>query len=122
MQLELNGLTVACIIGDLPHERTATQVLRVDLALSIPAAAAQTDSLGDTVDYAALTGRVREALVAAKCRMIERAAKLVLDLCFGDCRVRKARVRITKTGAVANLDSAAVVLEATREEWQKGEV
>ncbi len=122
MQLELNGLTVACIIGDLPHERTATQVLRVDLALTIPADAAKTDSLSDTVNYAALTEQVRAALIAAKCRMIERAAKLVLDLCFGDERVCKARVRITKTGAVANLDSAAVILEATRDEWQKGEV
>lgn len=122
MQLELNGLTVACIIGDLPHERTATQVLRVDLALTIPADAAKTDALADTVDYAALTERVRAALVAAKCRMIERAAKLVLDLCFGDARVCQARVRITKAGAVANLDSAAVILEATREDWQKGEV
>ncbi len=122
MQLELNGLTVACIIGDLPHERTATQVLRVDLALTIPAAAALTDELTDTVNYAALTERVRASLIAAKCRMIERAAKLVLDLCFEDSRVAKARVRITKTGAVANLDSAAVLLEATREDWQKGEV
>ncbi len=122
MQLELNGLTVACIIGDLPHERTATQVLRVDLALTIPADAAKSDSLSDTVDYAALTEQVRAALIAAKCRMIERAAKLVLDLCFGDKRVCKARVRITKAGAVANLDSAAVILEATRDEWQKGEV
>ncbi len=122
MQLELNGLTVACIIGDLPHERTATQVLRVDLALTIPSDAAKTDSLSDTVNYAALTEQVRAALIAAKCRMIERAAKLVLDLCFGDERVCKARVRITKAGAVANLDSAAVILEATRDEWQKGEV
>lgn len=120
MKLELNGLTVACIIGDLPHERTVTQVLRVDLELIMHSPAVTSDLLADTVNYAALTEQVRETLVDAKCRMIERAASLVLNLCFADSRVEKARVKITKTGAVANLDSAAAVLEATRDEWRKG--
>ncbi|HBJ60047.1 MAG TPA: hypothetical protein DDY72_06460 [Verrucomicrobia bacterium] len=120
MQLELNGLAVACIIGDRPYERTLAQTLRVDLALTLDAQAARTDALSDTVDYAALTENVRRTLVSAKCWMIERAAKLVLDVCFAEERVHKARVRLTKAGAVAHLESAAVVLEATRAEWRKG--
>lgn len=120
MQLELNGLTVACIIGDRPRERTEPQVLRLDIALEIPSQAARTDTLADTVDYAALAERVRQTLIDARCWMIERAAKLVLDVCFADERVGRARVRLVKTGAVAHLESAAVVLEATRADWRKG--
>ena len=65
------------------------------------------DALMDTVDYAALTEKVRAALVAAKCRMIERAAKVVCDLCREDPKVRAATVRVVKSGAVAHLASAA---------------
>ncbi len=111
MLLELNDIDVECIIGDLPDERTRLQRLRVDLALTIGDAVATTDDLEDTVDYAALTDRVRVALMAARCRMIERAAKIVLDLCREDARVRHARVKVTKTGSVPHLESATAVTE-----------
>lgn len=110
MTLELNGIDVTCIIGDRPGERQRPQRLRVDIALETDAAAADTDSLADTVDYAALTQRIRAALVAAKCRMIERAAKVVRDVCLADPKVRAARVRVVKSGAVPHLESAAVIM------------
>ena len=109
MQLELNGIDVDCVIGERPDERTRLQRLSVDVALEIPDAAAETDDLADTVDYAALAESIREALIAAKCRMIERAAKVAWDVCRADRRVRLATVRVTKAGAVAHLESASVV-------------
>jgi len=105
MTLRLNGIEVDCVIGELPDERDRLQRLLVDVELEIPSAAAETDSLADTVDYAALAERIRAALVAAKCRMIERAAKVVYD-CLPTC---DARVVVTKAGAVPGLDSASVV-------------
>ena len=114
MKLELNGIDVDCIIGERPDERTRTQRLRVDVALTIGGRVAETDALGDTVDYAALTEGIRTALVAAKCRMIERAAKVVCDLCLGDAKVLAAKVRVTKSGAIAHLESATAVIEATK--------
>ena len=114
MRLELNGIDIECIIGERPDERTHPQRLRVDVALAIDDGAAVTDELGDTVDYAALAEKIRAALVAAKCRMIERAAKVVADLCLADAKVSAAKVRVTKSGAVAHLESAAAVIEATK--------
>ena len=108
MILELNGIDVECIIGERAEERTRAQRLLVDVRLEIVDAAAESDELSDTVDYAVLTEKVRGALVAAKCRMIERAAKVVCDLCREDPKVRVATVRIVKAGAVAHLASAAV--------------
>lgn len=111
MTLELDGLLVDCIIGDLPDERTRAQRLRLDVALVVDDAAAESDELADTVDYASLAGRIRSALVAARCRMIERAARVALDLCLEDPKVGKARVKVTKSGAVPGLESASVTLE-----------
>ena len=105
MILRMNGLEVECVIGERPDERTRTQTLRVDVEMEIPATAAVTDELSDTVDYAALAEAIRVALVAAKCRMIEHAAKVVYDL----LPVEKAHVTVTKARAVPGLDSASVI-------------
>ena len=114
MKLELNGIDVDCIIGERPDERTRTQRLRVDAVLTIGDKAVETDELADTVDYAALAEKIRAALIAAKCRMIERAAKVVADLCLADGKVSAARVRVVKSGAIPHLESAAAVIEVSK--------
>lgn len=114
MKLELNGIDVDCIIGERPDERTRPQRLRLDVLLTVGDRVSETDELSDTVDYAALTERIRAALIAAKCRMIERAAKVVLDLCLADEKVFAAKVRVVKSGAIPHLESAAAVIEASK--------
>ncbi|MBO7721902.1 MAG: dihydroneopterin aldolase [Kiritimatiellae bacterium] len=109
MKLELHGLEACCIIGDTPEERGVEQRLLVDMTLDIDDCAAVSDDLSDTVDYAALAHAARTALAAAKCRLIERAAKTVFDACAADPRVKAAEVRVTKSGRVPGLSSAAAV-------------
>ena len=109
MKLKLNGIEVKCVIGERPDEREREQALRVDVELEIADTAAATDELADTVDYAALAEKIRTALVAAKCRMIERAAKIAYDVCREDAKVLSARVTVTKSGAVPGLESASAV-------------
>ena len=109
--LRLNGIEVACIIGDLPEERQREQRLVVDATLELDlSAAAASDALADTMDYAALTRRIRERLRGAKCRLVERAAALVLEECLADARVLRATVAVRKSGCVPGLASAEVVL------------
>ena len=110
MKLKLSGIQVNCIIGERPDERVREQELCVDVELEISDRAAETDELGDTVDYAALSERIRAALVAAKCKMIERAARLVAD-CLP---AGSARVTVTKSGAIPHLKSASVTFERER--------
>ena len=105
--LKLNGIEVECILGDLPEERAREQKILVDLALALDLqSAGSSDSLDDTVDYALLVGDVREALEDAKCRLLERAAELVADVCLSDPRVEKATVSVRKFGGVPGLGSA----------------
>ena len=119
MKLRLNGITVDCIIGDLPSERDRPRRLRVDVELVVPDAVAASDNLSDTADYAALADNVRTTLVAAKCRMIERAAKIAAEACLSDCRVESATATVVKSGAVAGLESASAVWTATRHVAQR---
>ena len=114
MKLKLNGLAVECVIGERPDERERLQHLRVDVELEIDDAVASSDRLVDTVDYAVLSGKIREALVAAKCQMIERAAKIVADVCLKGGRVLSVRAAVTKAGAIPGLESAEAVYEQRR--------
>ena len=103
----LNGIEVACVIGDLPEERQREQRLVVDATLEL-------DALADTVDYAALTRRIRERLRGAKCRLVERAAALALEECLVDSRVTRATVSVRKADCVPGLASAEVVFSRSR--------
>ena len=113
--LRLNGIEVACVIGDLPEERQREQRLVVDATLELDlSAAAASDALSDTVDYAALTRRIRERLRGAKCRLVERAAALALEECLADSRVTRATVSVRKADCVPGLASAEVVFSRRR--------
>ena len=108
-QLKLNGIEVECIIGDQPEERENEQRLLVDVALDIDLAdAAESDRLDDTVDYSLLVGNIREALEDAQCRLLERAAGVVADVCLSDPRVERVTVGVRKFGSVSGLGSAEV--------------
>lgn len=110
--LELCGLEVACIIGDLPGERVTEQTLVIDLTLMLDLSrAARSDTLCDTVDYAKLSAEIRVALRLAECRMLERAAECVAAVALRDARVQRVRVRVEKRERVEGLRAAAVVIE-----------
>ena len=110
MILRLEGLEVDCVIGERADERDRVQRLRVDAELEVDGRAAETDDIADAADYAALVERMRLALVSARCKLIERAAKVVRDVCLSDPHVASAKVSVTKSDAVPGLASATAVL------------
>ena len=113
--LRLNGIEVLCVIGDLPDERLREQRLGVGVELEMDlSVAAASDELSDTVDYAALSRRIRETLRAAKCRLVERAASLVANECLADPRVGRVTVSVRKSGSVPGMAFAEVVLSRDR--------
>ena len=107
--LKINGIEVECVLGDLPEERTREQKIQVDVSLELDLeAASASDSIDDTVDYALLVGNIREALEDAQCRLLERAAGVVADVCLSDPRVERVTVGVRKFGSVSGLGSAEV--------------
>ena len=103
MKLTLNSLSVRCILGDLPEERITPREVLVDVELTVPDRAGETDELGDTVDYAALAEKIRTALIAAKCRLIERAVKVVAEVCLNEPLVKSVHVSVTKPNSIPGL-------------------
>ncbi len=107
--IRLGNIEVLCIIGDLPEERAREQRLLVDVTLEADLSAVMaSDRISDTIDYAALSGEIRDALRSAKCRLIERAAGVVADVCLEDPRVERVTVCVKKSGCVPGLGSAEV--------------
>jgi|GEM_PF-1661164 len=115
MILRLNSLKVECIIGERDYERKIPQDVFVDVELEIEDRSAVSDELADTVDYAALSGEISEALVKAKCKMIERSSRIVCETCLKQRSVISVKATVTKFGAVENLKSASCECILTKE-------
>ena len=113
--IEVRGLKLEAIVGVLPHERARPQPLRVDLALWVDtSAAAASDDLADTVDYAALSARVVERCQALQALLLERLTADLVGLCLEDPRVERARVTVQKPDAVPAADWVGVTVERDR--------
>ncbi len=100
-EILLENLEVACIIGDLPHERQYQQKVVLDLALACDLAkVCASDHLADTVNYVTLVDAIRATLIEKRCKMIEHAAEAVARTCLSDPRVSRVSVTLRKPGAL----------------------
>ena len=71
----LRGLPVSCVIGTLPAERTAPQLLFFDLDLYGDfSRAGHSDDLNDAVDYTAVERCVQEYAAETSFHLLERLA------------------------------------------------
>jgi dihydroneopterin aldolase len=100
----LRDLVVDCIVGILPHERTTTQRLVIDLDLELPLdGVAQHGDLRLGVDYAEVADRVRTLATEGRYELLETFARDALALVLapppagsGRAAVQRARIRVRK--------------------------
>lgn len=108
----IQGLQLDAVIGVHAWERRAPQPLRLDLELGFDAsAAAASDALCDTIDYAAVCERLRAHAHASTCRLVETLAEQCCALLLEEFGVRRVRLRLTKPDAVREAEGVGVVLE-----------
>ena len=62
--------------------------------------AAESDDLGDTLDYSTLCHRLQTAAAEDHCNLIERRLNDLLEIVFWDPRVQEVTGRLYKPGAV----------------------
>jgi dihydroneopterin aldolase len=106
--VRIEQLAVDCVVGLYPHERHASQPLRVDLELVLDTEnAARRESVHDTADYAATASQVVFLLRSGRFRLLETAAHAIAKLLLappppGEDRARldEVMVRLTKPGAL----------------------
>lgn len=93
----LTGLEVFGRHGVRPEETALGQRFVVDLVVELDSdAAADSDALADTVDYAALADRVAAVVAGAPVALIERLAGLIADEVLRDRCAAAVEVTVRK--------------------------
>jgi 7,8-dihydroneopterin aldolase/epimerase/oxygenase len=99
-RISLTGLRAYGYHGVLASEREQGQEFSADAVLWFDtSAAAAADDLSQTVDYAALAGRLAEIISGEPVALIETLAQRLAEACLADERVQHAEITVHKPGA-----------------------
>jgi dihydroneopterin aldolase len=115
----LRDLVLQASIGIHPHERVASQRVRINIDLAVeddPAdglsrAAATRENLSQVVDYEVVATRIRSIVTAGHILLVETLAERIAESCLQDVRVEIARVRVEKLDVFIDTLSAGVEIE-----------
>jgi dihydroneopterin aldolase len=107
-RIRVEGLEVECVVGVYPEEREVSQRLWIDFELGLSLeAAAHSERVRDSVDYAALVSQLAFLLDVCRFRMLETAAITLLRYVLAPpapggrrAAVEEARVRLSKPDAL----------------------
>ncbi len=110
----VKGLKVVCIIGILDFERTIPQPLIVDIMLEKDLKeCGVTGCLEKSINYAALSERVKSYIIDRKARLLEELGVELCDLILEEFKPEKVTITLNKPQAVA--DTAGVGVEISKE-------
>jgi 7,8-dihydroneopterin aldolase/epimerase/oxygenase len=113
-RIVIAGLRELGVHGALPEEQTRPQPFEVDVELTVDLeAAAESDSLEDTVDYSAVSEAVSRVVKSERYHLIERLATRIAEVCRVDERVTAVSVTVRKLHPPvrAMVDHVAVRIE-----------
>lgn len=93
----ISGIRCMGVHGVLPEEQERPQPFEVDVELEVDVTTAgETDTLDDTVDYAAVCEAVRRVVESENHHLLERLATRLAEVCRTDDRVTAATVSVRK--------------------------
>ena len=117
-RIEIRALRVLCHVGVGGDERASAQPLELDIGLELSLrVAAESDDVGDTVDYGEVSIAVASAVQATDHALLERVAAVAADAALGvDDRSEAVTVAVRKLRPPIPLDvaSTGVRLRRTR--------
>jgi dihydroneopterin aldolase/2-amino-4-hydroxy-6-hydroxymethyldihydropteridine diphosphokinase len=97
----LDRLEVECIIGIFDWERETKQKVEISLELDCDLAlAAKTDDIRNTVDYKSISKEIIALVEPSVFQLIETMAERIASLCLGHDGVQRAKVTVSKPGAI----------------------
>jgi dihydroneopterin aldolase len=111
----ISGLRELGVHGVLPEEQARPQPFEVDVELTADlTTAGASDSLDDTVDYAAVAEAVSRVVRTERYQLLERLATRIAEVCRVDERVTAVTVTVRKLHPVvrAMVDHVAVRIES----------
>jgi dihydroneopterin aldolase len=116
----IEGLKVNTVIGCFNWERQIVQPLMLDLIIQTDLeAAANSDELDDTLNYAEICSISASVIQKAQPKLIEHAAKLVLNALFTTYPVIESiKITIRKPAIIAEANSVGIRLERHRHDFR----
>lgn len=110
--IRITDLSLETIIGVFDWERKEKQKVVINVEIDFNAAKAiKSDRVQDTVDYKTITKKIIRHIEASKYFLLEKMTESVLKIVMEDPRVKKAKVRIDKPGALRFARSVSFELE-----------
>ena len=115
----IEGLQVDTVVGCFAWEREILQPLMLDLKVyCCLEKAAQSDELDDTLNYAQICELSSQAIQQAKPKLIEHAAKLVMETLFTTfTSIEKIKITIRKPAIIPQAQSVGVCFERQRDDF-----
>ncbi|MFN3905557.1 dihydroneopterin aldolase [Acinetobacter junii] len=115
----IEGLKVDTVIGCFNWERQIIQPLMLDLTIHNDLnQAAQSDELDDTLNYAQICELAAQVIQQAKPKLIEHAARLVLEKLFLVFpSIESIIITIRKPAIIAQANAVGIRLERNRNDF-----
>lgn len=108
----IEGLTVETVIGIYDWERRVRQPVVLDLEMAFDnARPAASDRIADTLDYKAVSKRLRGFVEASSFQLVETLAERCAAIVRDEFGVAWLRLRLAKPGAVRGARAVGVVIE-----------
>lgn len=111
----LNELRIDTVIGIFDWERRIKQTISLDLEMGVDIRrAADSDSIGDTLNYKAVAKRLLEFVGESHFQLVETLAERVAAIILTEFDVPWVRLRVNKQGAVRYARDVGVIIERSR--------
>lgn len=108
----LRGLRIETVIGIYDWEKEIKQPVILDLEMSADVAkAAAGDRIEDTLDYKAVSQRLKQFVGASRSELVETLAERCAEVVRNEFGVRWVRLRLDKIGAISGAEGVGVVIE-----------
>lgn len=116
-KIHIKDLLLRTIIGINDDERRNRQDVLINLVMHAdlrPAGAS--DDIDDAVNYRTITKRIIALVENSQFFLVEKMADEIAKICLEDQRVKRARVRIEKPGALRFARSVGVSIKRSRKD------
>jgi dihydroneopterin aldolase len=108
----LRDLRIRTIVGIWEWERRMPQIVSIDLDMATDIRrAAGTDQIGDTLDYKAVTRRIKAFVAESRFNLIETMAEQIAAIILAEFAVPWVRVAVHKPWAIRGSRDVGLVIE-----------
>lgn len=108
----LKGLTIETVIGIYDWEREIRQTVIIDLEMATDIRkAAETDDIGHTLDYKAVSKRIIGFVEESSFQLVETLAEKITQILIQEFGVPWVRLTLNKRGAISGASDVGILIE-----------